>query len=111
MPRLTNCILGILIVIPVTYCFVFVAAILCILVLDWKPTLEFIVALAAIHLSVFLLLLGLLTHGLIHIQRNSTLSAKRKRFWTVALILGNVVAIPIYWRHFIFHLNTTDDGG
>lgn len=39
---------------------------------------------------------------LYHIQKNTKLSKEAKTLWSVAILFGNTVAIPIYWCIYAF---------
>ncbi|MFH0988661.1 MAG: hypothetical protein V1799_01455 [bacterium] len=54
-------------------------------------------ALFALHLCVIPLIIGLEIFYIITIFRNDRLQQNEKFFWAIAIFVGTIIAMPIYW--------------
>ena len=104
---ITKTVMGILTILPGIYCLGFVVFISTVFVSPWDPPLESFIGLFAFHLSAMILVLGLLVFYLRHVFSNSALSSEQKMLWAIVLLLGHVVAMPIYWFN---HIYRSSDG-
>ena len=55
-----------------------------------------------IHLLTIALTLGLLVVYIIDVFKNKKVKNDIKALWAIILILGNVIAMPIYWYLYIW---------
>lgn len=49
------------------------------------------------NLATLGLLLGLLIFSLVYLARDETQSRGQKIFWTIFLIVGQILAVPLFW--------------
>jgi hypothetical protein len=93
--------LGIVTILPSIYCLTFLVVMLSALVLAWRPPLESFFLLAIFHIVIIFLLVGLAIFYVRHAFTNRALKPEEKTLWITVLLLGNVVAMPIYWWYYI----------
>lgn len=98
----TKITLGIVTVLPLVYCIVFLCICFSALFADCKPSPEFMRAIVLAHFLCMFLMGGLLIFYLRNVYRNQSLSAEQKTLWMVILLFGNAIAMPVYWYHYVF---------
>ncbi|MDP4181334.1 MAG: hypothetical protein Q8942_09605 [Bacillota bacterium] len=54
------------------------------------------------HILTMLLMFVLMTIYLINVYRNVNVDKDKKLLWTVLILFGSMVAMPIYWYSFIW---------
>ena len=62
-----------------------------------------------LHLLTMIWLMGLMSFYLVNVLRNDTLNTDKKILWVVVLIMGNMVAMPIYWYMCLWQQNPSLD--
>ena len=55
-----------------------------------------------LHFLTIILVVFLLIIYIINVFKNKKISPDMKTFWAVVLLLGNFIAMPIYWYLYIF---------
>ena len=61
--------------------------------------------LPCIHLLTMLWVLLLLIFYIVNVFRNERVPADKKTLWAVVLFLGNIIAMPVYWYHYVWRDN------
>ncbi|MDP8943482.1 MAG: hypothetical protein M3N16_05110 [Actinomycetota bacterium] len=59
------------------------------------------VVLLGLHLFTFVLIIVLLVIYLVHAYRTDRIPESRRTFWAVALFMGSIVSMPLYWWLYI----------
>ena len=49
------------------------------------------------HVGTMIVTTGLLVFYIVHVFKNSALSDNTRILWTIIILMGNVVAMPVYW--------------
>lgn len=105
MSKLIKGLLGIIVILPATYLALFVVGgfytLLINFIIDEGPPIGFFFH----HFDFFLRLLvisgwftaGLALMSMIHICANRRLDAETKGLWLFGVLIGNILAVPLYW--------------
>jgi hypothetical protein len=64
--------------------------------------------LMAIHLGVMLLMFALITFYIVFLFKTDRVKTEMKAVWAVAIFMGSVIAMPIFWFLYIW---PSHDGG
>ena len=57
---------------------------------------------AVLHVTTMLIIFGLLVLYIVHLFRSNVVDQDKKALWAVVLILGNMLAMPVYWYLFVW---------
>ena len=63
-----------------------------------------------LHITVFCLTAVLLAFYGIFIYRGATVPVSQRRMWTVVLLLGNILAMPVIWYSCVWRSLTLENG-
>ncbi len=55
----------------------------------------------ALHIFTMLVVVLLMVVYLVHAYRSEELVGDKKTFWVIALFMGNLLAMPVYWWMFL----------
>lgn len=109
LSRTTSAIIGVLTGLPLVYAFTFVTYLI--------PRLFFLGSSGeranpsyfelfrltfALHGAMILLTLGLLTFYVVFVYRAEAVPVSRKPLWTIVLVLGSIIAMPVFWYLYLW---------
>jgi hypothetical protein len=55
-----------------------------------------------VHLGTMALLVALGTFYIYHLFKNDHIAANKKPLWALVILMGNVIAMPVYWYFYIW---------
>ena len=118
MKRPAKLLLGALTIWPIIYGFLFLCSVIGLILWqvsqpqapgppsDGEPPAWFMVGLVAAHLGTMLEIFALGVFYVYHLYHNDRVEKQLKAFWAVIIILGNMLAMPVYWYLYVWR-----DGG
>lgn len=56
----------------------------------------------ALHVGTMLLIVGLLAFYVPYLFRTNRVPQEKKSLWAIVLFMGSVIAMPIFWYHYIW---------
>lgn len=86
---------------PLLYAIGFLGTILLVSLSPLQPQEEFFIRLFVVHFATFLFVIGLVIFYVCHVFKNQELTSEQKTLWTTVLLFAGIVAMPIYWYHYI----------
>lgn len=54
------------------------------------------------HFGTMLLIAALVTFYIVHVFKSSALLGQKQALWAVVLLLGTVIAMPVYWYLYVW---------
>ena len=99
--------LGVLTILPLLYLITFIVFFLSmVLTIDKQPTSggmpPIFRAMMISHMLMMVLIMCLITFYAIHSFNNTRIPQDQKIFWTILIVCGTFIAMPIYWYLFIW---------
>jgi hypothetical protein len=108
MTRKAKITLAILTLWPFCYFFIFLAAfvVLMLTLSGSEPSSDgpplFVCVLFALHFATIIEVLALAIYYVVHLFTRSAVPQDKRALWAVVLILGNMLAMPVYWYFYIW---------